>query len=57
VITLPIADPASHVWTSSDPRVATVNPGSGAVTAHRPGQVTISVTCGGRTASTSLTVT
>jgi exopolysaccharide biosynthesis protein len=56
-VTLPIADPASHVWASSDPRVATVNPGSGVVTAHRPGQVTISVTCGGVTAGTSLTVT
>lgn len=55
--TLPIADPASHVWASGDPRVATVNPGTGAVTAHHPGQVTISVTCGGITSTTTLTVT
>jgi hypothetical protein len=56
-ITMPVADPASHVWASSNTRVATVNPVTGVVTAHRPGQVSISVTCGGITASHALTVT
>jgi exopolysaccharide biosynthesis protein len=56
-LTLPIAGPASHVWTSSDPRVASVNASTGVVTTHHPGQVTISVTCGGITAGTGLTVT
>ncbi|HEY3952193.1 MAG TPA: phosphodiester glycosidase family protein [Streptosporangiaceae bacterium] len=56
-ITMPVADPASHVWASSSTRVATVNPVTGVVTAHHPGQVSISVTCGGITASHALTVT
>jgi Phosphodiester glycosidase/Bacterial Ig-like domain (group 2) len=56
-ITMPVADPASHVWASGDPHVATVNPVTGQVTAHHPGQATISVTCGGVTASSTLTVT
>jgi exopolysaccharide biosynthesis protein len=55
-LTLPIADPASHVWSSSDPRVASVNADSGVVTAHRPGTVTISVESGGVTASAPVTV-
>jgi exopolysaccharide biosynthesis protein len=55
-ITMPIADPASHEWTSSDPEVATVDPVTGAVTALRPGTVTISVTSGGVTGSVVLTV-
>jgi uncharacterized protein YjdB len=56
-LTLPIADPASHVWSSSSPGVASVNAVTGVVTAHRPGHVTISVTSGGVTASTPLTAT
>ncbi|HEX5117206.1 MAG TPA: Ig-like domain-containing protein [Pseudonocardiaceae bacterium] len=35
---LPIADPASHVWTSSDPRVATVDSRTGVVTGRRQGR-------------------
>jgi len=56
-LTLPIADPASHVWSSADPRVASVDSDSGVVTAHRPGTATISVESGGVTASATLTVT
>jgi exopolysaccharide biosynthesis protein len=56
-LTLPIADPASHVWSSSDARVASVSADSGVVTAHHPGAVTISVSSGGVTASVALTVT
>jgi Calcineurin-like phosphoesterase/Bacterial Ig-like domain (group 2) len=56
-LTLPIADPASHVWSSGSPEVASVDAVTGVVTAHRPGHVTISVTSGGVTATTLLTVT
>lgn len=54
---MPIADPASHVWASSDPRVATVDTRTGAVTARRPGTVVVSVTSGGITSSTTIIVT
>lgn len=54
--TTPVADPASHVWTSSDPGVASVDPVSGEVSGHRPGTATVSVTSGGVTASTQITV-
>jgi len=53
---VPIANPASHFWTTSRPRVAVVNRVTGVVTARRPGTVRISVTCDGITASTTLTV-
>jgi uncharacterized protein YjdB len=55
-LTMPIADPASHVWTSSDPRIASVDPDTGSVTALHPGTVTISVESGGITGSVTLTV-
>ncbi|HUN32766.1 MAG TPA: phosphodiester glycosidase family protein [Trebonia sp.] len=54
--TLPIADPASHAWSSSDATVASVNPDTGIVKARRPGTATISVTSGGITASVTVTV-
>jgi hypothetical protein len=54
---LPIADPASHLWSSSDPRVASVNPSTGLVTARHPGTATISVLSGGVTGTTTITVT
>lgn len=54
---VPIADPASHVWASGAPRVATVDARTGVVTARRPGTATVSVTSGGVTASTMITVT
>jgi hypothetical protein len=54
---VPIADPASHQWTSSDKQVASVDPSTGVVTAVNPGTVTISVLSGGATASTTITVT
>jgi hypothetical protein len=55
-LTLPIADPASHVWSSSAPRIASVAPDSGVVTAHHPGTVQISVTSGGITGSVTVTI-
>jgi exopolysaccharide biosynthesis protein len=54
---VPIADPASHVWTSSNPRVATVDTRTGVVTAHHLGSTVISITSGGITATTTITVT
>ncbi|QRP45654.1 phosphodiester glycosidase family protein [Amycolatopsis sp. FDAARGOS 1241] len=54
--TMPIADPASHVWSSSDPKVATVDAKTGRITARRAGPVTISVASGGVTGSAQLTV-
>jgi exopolysaccharide biosynthesis protein len=56
-LTLPITDPASHVWSSSATAVATVDLDSGLVTAHRPGTATISVESGGVTALVTITVT
>jgi len=56
VVTVPIADPASHVWSSGNARVASVDPDSGVVTGRRPGTATISVTSGGVTASVTVTV-
>ncbi|WP_328885952.1 phosphodiester glycosidase family protein [Streptomyces sp. NBC_00316] len=55
-LTIPIADPASHVWTSSNPKVASVDPPTGTLTAHRPGTVTVSVTSGGITGSAQVIV-
>jgi len=54
---VPIADPASHEWSSSDPKVATVDPQTGQVTAHGAGTATISVLSGGVTGTVTLTVT
>jgi hypothetical protein len=54
---VPIADPASHVWSSSNPRLATVDTRTGTVTARHPGSTVISVTSGGITATTTVTVT
>ncbi|MFF4706339.1 Ig-like domain-containing protein [Streptomyces sp. NPDC001288] len=55
-LTVPVADPASHVWSSADPRIASVDPSTGALTAHRPGSVTVSVTSGGVTGGTRVVV-
>ncbi len=55
-LSVPIADPASHVWKSSDPRVATVDPVTGAVHARCPGTVTISVSSDNVAGSVALTV-
>ncbi|MFB7494532.1 phosphodiester glycosidase family protein [Streptomyces sp. NPDC056161] len=55
-LTIPIADPASHVWTSSNPKVASVDRATGVLTAHRAGTVTVSVTSGGVTGSAKVTV-
>lgn len=54
---VPIADPASHLWSSSDPRVAAVNPSTGQVHARSPGTATISVLSGGVTGTVTVTVT
>jgi uncharacterized protein YjdB len=56
VVTVPIADPASHVWSSSDPRIVSVDARTGAITARHTGTATISVRSGGVTGSVSLTV-
>jgi len=53
---VPIADPVSRHWTSSDPRIASVDATSGVVTAHCAGSVTITVTAGGVTGTASVTV-
>jgi uncharacterized protein YjdB len=55
-VALPIADPASHTWSSGNAKVATVDTGSGVVTAHRAGTATISVTSGGLAAWVTVTV-
>jgi hypothetical protein len=55
-LTMPIADPASHTWSSSDPEVASIDPVSGRLTPHRTGAVTVSVTSGGVTGNAQLTV-
>jgi uncharacterized protein YjdB len=54
---LPIADPASHFWTSSDPSIASVNPDTGEVHVHRSGSVTITCTTDMQTGSITLTAT
>jgi hypothetical protein len=54
---VPIADPASHVWSSSDPQVAAVNPSTGTLYARSAGTATISVTSGGVTGTVTVTVT
>jgi hypothetical protein len=54
---VPIANPASHEWSSSNPRVARVDPSTGQVTARAPGTATISVLSGGVTGSVTVTVT
>ncbi len=55
-LSVPIVDPASHVWRSSDPRVASVDAVTGLVHAKCPGTATISVTSGGVTGSVAVTV-
>ncbi|HEY4022236.1 MAG TPA: phosphodiester glycosidase family protein [Pseudonocardiaceae bacterium] len=56
VVTVPIADPASHVWSSSDPKVVSVDARTGAITARHSGSATISVRSGGVTGSVTITV-
>jgi len=56
-VTVPIADPASHVWASNQPNVVSVDARTGVLTAHRPGSATISVTSGGITATATVRVT
>jgi exopolysaccharide biosynthesis protein len=52
-----IADPASHVWSTTDPRVAWVDPATGKLVARSPGTATISVLSGGVTGTATVTVT
>ncbi|HTU71929.1 MAG TPA: phosphodiester glycosidase family protein [Trebonia sp.] len=54
---VPIADPASHQWSSSNPRVAEVDPSTGQLLARSPGTATISVLSGGVTGTVTVTVT
>lgn len=53
---MPVADPASHVWSSSDSRIASIDPVSGRLSAQRSGTVTVSVTSGGVVGSATVTV-
>jgi hypothetical protein len=53
---MPVADPASHVWSSSDSRIGTVDPVTGTFTARRRGTVTVSVESGGVLGSVQVTV-
>ncbi|MEU6204246.1 phosphodiester glycosidase family protein [Micromonospora musae] len=55
-VTMPIADPASHVWSSDNPKIVKVDAVTGKVTAGRPGTATVSVTSGGVTGKVTLTV-
>ncbi|WP_433181439.1 phosphodiester glycosidase family protein [Actinoallomurus sp. CA-150999] len=56
-LTVPIADPASHVWSSSDSRVVEVDPATGRITARHAGTATVSVTGGGVSGKIEVTVT
>ncbi|MEU6344502.1 phosphodiester glycosidase family protein [Streptomyces sp. NPDC046977] len=55
-LSMPIADPASHVWSSSNTKVAEVDPTTGHLRAHRAGTATITVTSGGVTGTAQITV-
>jgi uncharacterized protein YjdB len=55
-IQVPIQDPASHVWSSSNPAVATVDPNTGVVTGVAAGTAAISVESGGVTGTATVTV-
>jgi uncharacterized protein YjdB len=54
---VPIAAPASDLWSSSNPQVAGVDPTTGKVSARAPGTATISVLSGGVTGTVTITVT
>jgi uncharacterized protein YjdB len=56
VVTVPIADPASHVWSSSDQQVVSVDARTGTITARHSGTATISVRSGGVTGTVMVTV-
>lgn len=55
-LSVPIADPASHVWSSSNPDVAAVDPVTGEVHTHAAGTVTITCESDGVTGTVTLTV-
>ncbi len=55
-LTMPITDPVSRAWTSSDPRVASVDRRTGVVTGHHSGTVTITVIAGGVAGTLAVTV-
>jgi exopolysaccharide biosynthesis protein len=54
---VPVANPASHEWSSSNPGVVAVNPQSGEVYALSPGTATITVESGGVVGTVTITVT
>jgi Phosphodiester glycosidase/Bacterial Ig-like domain (group 2) len=56
-IQVPIANPASHQWSSGNSRVAEVDPSTGQLVARSPGTATISVLSGGVTGTVTVTVT
>lgn len=55
-VTFPIQAPASHVWSSANPNVASVDPDNGVVTGRAPGSTTVTVEAGGLTASQRIVV-
>lgn len=56
-IKLPIQNPASHLWSSSDTRIASIDAVTGLVKAHHSGTVTITSTSGQTTGTITLTIT
>ena len=55
-VNLPITDPVSHKWSTSDESVASIDPNTGLLTAHKEGDVEVRVTAGGITAVSKLHV-
>ena len=55
-VQLPIANPASHVWSSSDKSIATIDAVTGQLKARRPGTVTITCASGLTKANITITV-
>lgn len=56
-LSVPIADPVSRAWSTSDPSVATVDRSTGRVHAVAPGSATITVTAGAVSGQATVTVT
>jgi len=55
-VSVPIADPVSHVWTSSNSSIVSIDAVTGKIVALKPGTSTITVTAGGLTAKLKITV-
>lgn len=55
-VNLPIANPVSHKWSTSDESVASIDPNTGLLTAHKEGDVEVRISAGGITAVSKLHV-